>query len=699
MGRVRRGVFKMQKTWFKPNNKRTPAKDTGCERPATSYVRPTHQQLQFATIKDERGDFHPTPMQMAQENSETVMLLRPKVAERTPVDKIQLKSVNTIAPTCGKPQPKSGADHYGGCYRFVDINSAVELGAQAVRDHQEKHPNCDGQPKLLAEAEERRGIAVSEMMSCVKCGYRTEQTKLYSEIPCESKRRGRRTATPNMSLQVGLQNTSIASAGARRLLTAMDTAVPSTSGLQKIANKCGEIIKTENLRDMAEKRHVVKDIHELQGFKRESPIAVEVDRQYNNPLRNCRKKTPFVPATQTRDTVCENVTSGKFIVMFNHESKLCKCRQRSQSVTSHQSTRSKHSSDCTATRRPDFNMGDEREGGVQCATKLVNCEEPLQVSRVTTDADGCLAQGINSVMRDKTGQDVESLLDPSHLNRSLCAAVSRAKFSEDMFPGNTVTERNKAQDRFADDISHRVQAEAEQISQKCGTDIVTIKKLAAKAVSAIPDCYMGDHRKCRKLSQVCKGKYNYPYLSHYVRRRLILSTKDKELLTRLLGTRMGDEALDKTKYRTSTQKSESMNHAFAMTNPKGTLTFSRNGAARDHSAIHLVNNQHANSILKKCKAAGCPISAGSPAASALAAIDRKQQYHKNRARGHHYKQRRAQCRAERYDSYYAKSNLYQSGQLNPKSGDIIEGLKIFKEHNYCRMFSKSTLKSTKKKRL
>ena len=34
----------------------------------------------------------------------------------------------------------------------------------------------------------------------------------------------------------------------------------------------------------------------------------------------------------------------------------------------------------------------------------------------------------------------------------------------------------------------------------------------------------------------------------------------------------------------STQKTESVNHAFGMTNPKGSLTFSRNAAARDHSS-------------------------------------------------------------------------------------------------------------------
>lgn len=418
-----------------------------------------------------------------------------------------------------------------------------------------------------------------------------------------------------------------------------------------------------------------------------------MDRQYNNPLRNCRKKNPFVPATQTRDTVCENATTSKFVIMYHQENKLCKSGEMSPSSFGQQCTSAKHGHKCTATRPAHFNMGDEREGGVQCATKLLECTEPVLADRITTDADGCLAKGMNSVMRRKTGKEMESLLDPSHLNRSLCAAVSQANFSSDMFPGNSAKERNRVQDRFADDVSHRAQAEAHHISIKCGNDTASMKRLAAKAIDAIPNCYMGDHVKCKQNSHVCHGKYKYPYLSRYVRGRFILTSKDEEILKTILEKRIGDEAIERTKYRTSSQKSESMNHAYAMTNPKGTLTFSRNGASRDHSAIHLVNNQHANSIIKKCEATGCPITAGSPAAKALAAMDKKQQYHKKRVMGKIYKKRRAQCRAERYHTYYAKRNLYQPGQLNPKSQDTncisynFEGLKIHKEHNYSRMFS------------
>ena len=84
-----------------------------------------------------------------------------------------------------------------------------------------------------------------------------------------------------MAFQVGLHNTGIATAGARRLLSAMDTAVPSRTGLQNSANKFGDIMTIENTQDMAEKRKLVKDIQELQGYERESAVAVEIDRQYN----------------------------------------------------------------------------------------------------------------------------------------------------------------------------------------------------------------------------------------------------------------------------------------------------------------------------------------------------------------------------------------------------------------------------------
>ena len=70
--------------------------------------------------------------------------------------------------------------------------------------------------------------------------------------------------------------------------------------------------------------------------------------------------------------------------MYNYENKLCKKCDISKKGEQ------KHTDKCT------FNMGDECEGGIQCAKTLLNCKEPLTINRVTTDADGCLAEGIQS---------------------------------------------------------------------------------------------------------------------------------------------------------------------------------------------------------------------------------------------------------------------------------------------------------------
>ena len=571
----------------------------------------------------------------------------------------------------------------------MNIQSAVQLGAQAALEHQRLHPGCDGQPNLMAEAEECRGLAVSEAMQCKTCGFTTQRQKLYTEIP--QKGPGRRTATPNMAFQVGLYNTGIATAGARRLLASMDTAVPSRRGLQKSADKCGEIITEINLQDMAAKRATVKHIHELQGFDRDSPVAVEMDRQYNNPLRHARKKTLFVPATQTRDTVCENVTSGKFVVMYHHENKLCKSRAMRQSKG--QKKKCPDHTGCTATRPPDYNMGDEEEGGKRCAEKLMQSEEPLLVNSVTTDGDGHMAKGLKCQMRTRTNKDPVDQLDPPHLNRSLCRSISRAKFSATLFPEHayrTDRQRKQLQNRFGDDISHRAQAEASAILQKSNGDVRKMKKLADKARAAIPKCYAGNHTLCRKGSQICNGNYGFPYMPRHIRGKLNLTTADELLLEKRLAKRIGHKALRKTRYGMSTQKSESVNHAFGMTNPKGTLTFSKNAAARDHSSIHLVNNRHANSIVQKCNAAGCPISSGSPAAHALAKMDKQQKYHKKRAKSNKYKRRRAQCRGERYHTYFTAHALYQPGQLHPEQNEEDQAQEpdrnIYSEHSYCKMY-------------
>lgn len=131
---------------------------------------------------------------------------------------------------------------------------------------------------------------------------------------------------------------------------------------------------------------------------------------------------------------------------------------------------------------------------------------------------------------------------------------------------------------------------------------------------------------------------------------------------------MGCEALHKTRFGLTTQKAESMNHAFSMTNPKHSLTCSRNGANRDHSAIYMVNNPVGDAILMKSEACGVPLSPNSPCLAALHQMNRQQAYQHQYSRSMPRKVRSHVLRKQRYSMYDMVHNEshYCRGQLDPK---------------------------------
>ena len=87
-----------------------------------------------------------------------------------------------------------------------------------------------------------------------------------------------------MAFQVGPYSIGIAVVDARRLLAA-------------------EMIVEVYQQDMTAKRATVKDIHKLQGFERKSPVAIEVDKQYKNPLKNSQKNSLHTSHTDQRHSL------------------------------------------------------------------------------------------------------------------------------------------------------------------------------------------------------------------------------------------------------------------------------------------------------------------------------------------------------------------------------------------------------------
>ena len=87
--------------------------------------------------------------------------------------------------------------------------------------------------------------------------------------------------------------------------------------------------------------------------------------------------------------------------------------------------------------------------------------------------------------------------------------------------------------------------------------------------------------------------------------------------------------LQKTRLNLNTQKVEGTNRAIKRSLPKG-VTFSRNYPGRAHSAIHSVNNGMGQSVMKLCKAVGCPISSTSSAGTFLTNMQRLTENKKKR---------------------------------------------------------------------
>ena len=194
-------------------------------------------------------------------------------------------------------------------------------------------------------------------------------------------------------------------------------------------------MERENERDMSEKQAQVKDTLELRGLDRDTPIHAEFDRQYNNPLRNARGHTLFAPASQSRDVLIENVTPEKCVIGFHHTNKLCSLGHAQR--RSGNKVECPGHAGCSANLRSDGNIGDEERGGRACAAKLIEGGYPLTVSFPTTDADGKGHSGFKSVTEAATNLSTENLLDETHLNRSLCRALTNAKLTGGMFSAKT----------------------------------------------------------------------------------------------------------------------------------------------------------------------------------------------------------------------------------------------------------------------
>ena len=251
----------------------------------------------------------------------------------------------------------------------------------------------------------------------------------------------------------------------------------------------------------------------------------------------------------------------------------------------------------------------------------------------------------------QTGITTENLLDEQHLNRSLCRAVTKAAFSSQMFPAWTAARRHLLQKRFAEDVSHRVQAEIKACREALKNDVNKVVKAMKDCVDCLSKCYSGNHHDCSSKTYVCRNnrRYKFPFLPEVARGSLKISREDGVKLCKLLQPRTCEKTLRATRFSSSTQKAEAMNNAFKTTNPKHSSTYPRNGRFRDHSAIHMVNNGPGESIALKMSALG--LKPGRACVSTLRQLQGVRNYCRLRGASLKLRMRRAQLRKKRYQLY------------------------------------------------
>ncbi len=662
MGRCKPGWKKRKENcWFKPNNTHWLASkttqqyqsqaDTSTTNTTTPVKRLTCQELQRAFKHSDEG-FLPRGNGVLDSSkcSSPGMLLRPLVDE--------LSHVETSLKERKETEEVSG---------YIDVHFATCVDAiqDMIVEHKTQYPKCHGRLVSAANLLTKWGVSAIAQLMCNKCNFISSKKKLYREVPHTG--RGRKCAEPNRSLALGLMNTSIGAAGAQRLMGSMNKTLPAPSALQKQLNHVGDTIRSLNENDMGHQRKILKDTLEHAGYARDTPVPVECDRQYNLNLRYSRRHTPFAPATQSRDVMVENLTADKKVIAFNHENKLCKSGQLARAKGL--KVNCPGHSGCTATLRASENIGDEKKGGQKLAEQVLK-KETIFIDKVTTDADGRMSNGVASKMIDATGNDTDKFLDTVHLNRSIATSVSKAKIGLNLKTKIKCTAKqlSQAKNRLGDSLAHRAESEINAAKRKM-SDYNEISNAMQLVIPTIIECYKGRHTLCKKYSFVCDGnKPHYEYMPKYAQGTWQFTQHDSQMLQKILHKRLGVDALSKTRYGFTTQKAESVNHVFAITNPKHSMSCSRNGINRDHSAIHLLNNNHGDSILLKARACGVPIQSNSPCLKNLLQLNKQHVYWKRRSRSTVVRNRRVTLRRIRFAMYDDCRNetFYLKGQLDPK---------------------------------
>lgn len=532
-------------------------------------------------------------------------------------------------------------------YALLHRGKTCDLWNKAIRSHTTFRRHCTGDLRWDEDNCTKWGLAWAMALKCNKCGFRSPKEKLYTEVQSDSP--GRRAATINTGLQVGLSKQGMSNSGLVEVIAAANIVPPSASSMQRAANAVGEKIIEANDRDMSAIRDRLKDLNRSIGLPSHAPIPAEADATYNNKLFSGIGNTPYQAGTQATLIVAEGVTKRKQIIATKTYSKLCNCSTGYAAEP--------HDESCSANLRIDSSIGNEGRY-LTDAVEDIN-SSGLQIGYLTIDGDSSSRSAALDIEQCH-GAIIKPQYCTRHLTRNMERHFRKATYSKDMFPGSTKALREQAHNLFTYDLGDRVNAEFNAAHKALHGNPEQMKLQMPHIIDAIVDCYRGDCRECTQYSYVCSESHPWsrPYLdvNHVYKRLRGFINPDMEDMKKLreaIQIRLSAPAVDKTITNSTQNKCEASNRGIKKAVP-GSLTFKRNYHARVHSAVHSINNNPGHSILKLCEEVGAPVAHNSSVTTKLKQMDKILTKDKLRKQTVAYKLARRHTRQLRYKMYHSK---------------------------------------------
>ena len=560
-----------------------------------------------------------------------------------------------LRPKSGKDFPEVYAEEIGlaGHTDLIILHKmkTLDFFNQCNKDHK----SCNGSLEWDDDRCEQRGLAWAMALKCSVCKYSSVKEKLYDEI--DDGKPGRSVAVQNRAVQLALSRQGISNTGFSDIISIISIPPPSVSGMNYNARKINPELVKINKADMKEKRDLVKKSNIAQG-RNVYELEVEADGTYNNRITSGGGNNPMQPATQVCYPVIENNTPKKYIVDLITANKLsCKCNRPNGNEG--------HDAKCRANLDVNIPAGSE---SLYLETAVSNLnDDGLEVTTLTVDGDASTRKTA-SELQQKHVENITVQYCTRHLNNIVRKQLANTKFSNNMFHGRRVKDRQETQKMFAHDMTKRIQTEVNLILKECKND----EQAAVNKFSYLSDtlirCYSGNHTLCDLHSKVCKSDDRYegskrPHLkligSLFKIKQVIHPTNsdDREKLTKILKLRLSPQAARATYLNRTQNKTEAVNRGLVKANPKH-ITHAANFAGRAHMAVLSMNNGPGTSALKALKGLKIPMSVESKCYHVMLDKDKVRKYHQARQKSATYKKSRAQSREAKYKIWedYRKKN-------------------------------------------